>query len=132
MWPAVHYFGGGRLQEGKASELWGINVAKAYSDAENDGKALCSASLHWTDGGKLVCFASRHTDRHTVLLEEKEWVMGEVLDWLSEQVGQPVWCQGGCRPDCVVGGSRTLSCIITVNTLFLMRIIWLHVLVLNY
>jgi hypothetical protein len=82
----VHHVGGGSLKEGAASKLGGINVAKAYVNGGRLAMGVCRASLHWTDGGELITFASCHTDRASVVLEEREWVVGEVLAWL-EQVG---------------------------------------------
>jgi hypothetical protein len=80
------------LREGDASELWGIDVAKGYSDTEGEGPPTMvgSASLHWIDCGELVCFARSSTDSRGVLVEEMEWVVGEVLAWL-EQVDLPAW-----------------------------------------
>ena len=72
------------MHEGEASRLWGINVAKTH--AEGDASTVSRACLHWTDGGELVIFANRMTDLDA-LLEETEWVVGEVLAWLEQQVG---------------------------------------------
>ena len=70
--------------EGAASQLWGINVAKAYCK-ETD--VVCRASVVWRDGGEQVAFVQQSLPGAPNLLEEREWVVGEVLAWLEQQVG---------------------------------------------
>jgi hypothetical protein len=84
-WPAVDKYGGGCLQEGPASELWGLRMYTGYH-REKETVGPYRAALHWTAGGKLITFASDAKNEGVNLLEEREWVAWEVLAWL-EQVG---------------------------------------------
>jgi hypothetical protein len=77
---AVHHFGGeGSIHSGPASQLRRIHVAKAGS-----GATVCSASVVWRDGGKLIRFAG--CSQGADILAEREWIVGEVQAWL-DQVG---------------------------------------------
>jgi hypothetical protein len=69
------------LHEGAAAQLWGLHVHTKYATAETIGPD--SASLRWTDGGKLFTFAHRRYGGFN-LQAEGEWVVAEVKSWMEQ------------------------------------------------